>query len=77
MAIKDEFAENYRLIGLRIAYFRRVKKLTQEELAEKVGVDTAFIGRIEAPNMVTTMSLDTIFRIAKALDVPPYQFLKF
>lgn len=73
----DEFAEYYINIGLRISYFRKRAGLTQEELAEKLGVNTSFIGQIEAPNIMKAISLDTLFRIAKALNVPAYKFLYF
>lgn len=73
----DEFYENYIKIGLKISYYRKLSKLTQEKLAEKMGVATSFIGQIEAPNIYKPISLDTLFRIAKALDVPPHKFLDF
>ena len=73
----DEFTEYYVNIGLRVSYFRKRAGLTQERLAEKMGVDTSFIGQIEAPNIIKSISLDTLFRIAKALDVPAYKFLYF
>lgn len=71
----EEFAEYYINIGLKVSLFRKRAGLTQEELADKMGVGTSFIGQIEAPNIVKAISLDTLFRIAKALDVPPYKFL--
>lgn len=73
--VKDEFAEYYINIGLKVSYFRKKAGLTQEQLGEVMGVATSFIGQIEAPNVVKTISLDTLFRIAKALNVPPYKFL--
>ena len=72
-----EFERYYISIGLKVSYYRKLNGLTQEQLAEKMGVDTSFIGQIEAPNILKGISLDTLFRIAKALDVPPYRFLKF
>ena len=72
-----EFERYYISIGLKVSYYRKLSGLTQEQLAEKMGVDTSFIGQIEAPNILKGISLDTLFRIAKALDVPPYRFLKF
>ena len=72
-----EFERHYISIGLKVSYYRKLSGLTQEQLAEKMGVDTSFIGQIEAPNILKGISLDTLFRIAKALDVPPYRFLKF
>ena len=74
--MKEEFSENYINIGLKVSYFRKRSGLTQEQLAEKMGVGTSFIGQIEAPNILKTISLDTLFRIAKTLDVSPHKFLE-
>ena len=71
----DEFSEYYINIGLKVSYFRKKAGMTQEQLAEKMNVATSFIGQIEAPNIVKAISFDTLFRIAKALDVAPYKFL--
>ena len=35
--MKAIHAEKYRQIGLKVAYFRKLRGLTQEELAEQVG----------------------------------------
>ncbi len=75
--MRDEFEQNYIKIGLKVSYYRKLRKLTQEKLAEKMGVATSFIGQIEAPNIYKPISLDTLFRIAKALDVSAYKFLDF
>ncbi len=47
--MQKDYAENYKKLGLKIAYFRKLKGLTQEQLAEILDVDTSFIGQIEAP----------------------------
>lgn len=75
--MRDEFEQNYIKIGLKVSYYRKLRKLTQEKLAEKMGVATSFIGQIEAPNIYKPISLDTLFRISKALDVSAYKFLDF
>lgn len=75
--MQDEFKEYYKMIGLKVAYYRKLKGLTQERLAEAMGVDTSFIGQIEAVNIYKAISLDTLFRISKALDTPAYKFLQF
>ena len=51
--------------------------LTQEELAERIDRSPAFVGHVEAPNIKKAVSLDTLFAIAQALDVPAYRFLIF
>lgn len=75
--MKQIHAEKYRQIGLKIAYYRKLRGLTQEELAEQVGLTPAFVGHLEAPNIIKALSLDTLFDIAAVLDVPPNKFLSF
>lgn len=75
--MKSIYAEQYRQIGLKIAYYRKLRGLTQEELAEQVGLTPAYIGHLEAPNIAKALSLDTLFDIAAALDVAPQKFLIF
>lgn len=63
--IKKTTKQDYRL-GRRIQKIRQEKGLTQEELAEKVGVSTTWIGYIETgykrPN------LKMIYKIARTLN---------
>lgn len=75
--MKKIYAEKYRQIGLKIAYYRKLRGLTQEELAELVGLTPAFIGHLEAPNITKALSLDTLFDIATVLEISPYKFLTF
>lgn len=75
--MKSIYAEQYRQIGLKIAYYRKLRGLTQEELAEQVGLTPAFIGHLEAPNISKALSLDTLFDIATVLDIAPEKFLTF
>ena len=75
--MEHEFEQEFRMLGLKIAYYRKAKNLTQEQLAEKLELSPAFIGHVEAPNINKAVSLDTLFDIAVALDVPPYKFLTF
>lgn len=75
--MKDIYADKYLQLGLKIAYYRKLRGLTQEMLAEQIGVSAAFIGHVEAPNINKAISLDTLFDIAVALDVPPHRFLIF
>jgi len=69
--------ERYRDLGCAIAYYRKRKNLTQEQLAEKIGVSRQHMGAIEAPNMVRAVSLDVLFNIATVLGMEPYILLKF
>ena len=75
--MKSIHTEKYRQIGLKIAYYRKLRGLTQEELAEQVGLTPAYIGHLEAPNISKALSLDTLFDIADALHVDAQKFLMF
>lgn len=55
------------LIGQNICKYREEAKLTQRDLAEKVGVGTAFISRIERGEK--SMKLYTLYTIADVLGV--------
>ncbi len=76
MHMKAEYRERYIKIGLKVSYYRKLKSLTQEQLAEKMNCDISFVGQIEAPNIYKAVSLDTLFRIADALEIDAYKLLK-
>lgn len=67
-----QLRENYRLLGLKIAYYRKRKGYTQEQFAELIDKSLSFVGQIEANNGVAVkgISLDTLFTISETLDVP-------
>ena len=70
--------ENYYLqLGLKIAYYRKLRGFTQEQLAERIDRTPAFVGHVEAPNITKAISMDTLFDIARVLEIPAYKFLLF
>lgn len=52
-------------LGAKIQRVRKARKMTQEDLASKIGVQTATISNIEGGK--TDTSIYTIFKIAQAL----------
>lgn len=60
--MKNSHKEKYRLLGLNIAYYRKLNGYTQEALAEKLDVDRTTISKIELAT--SGVSLDVIFDIA-------------
>lgn len=58
--------------GRRLRAIRRQREMTQERLAEIVGVSTEFISLIERG--VHAPSFDNIERLAEALQVDPADF---
>ena len=75
--MKSEYGDKYLQIGLKVAYYRKLRGLTQEQLAERLDLSSAFIGHVEAPNIQKAISLDTLFDIAEELDIPAHKFLLF
>lgn len=75
--MKFEHRDKYIKLGLKISYYRKLKGYTQEQLAEGVGLSTAFIGMIEAPNISKAISMDALFDISDFLEIPPKRFLDF
>ncbi len=75
--MKEQFAGKYTQLGLKISYYRKLHGLTQEQLAERLNLSAAFIGHVEAPNIKNAISLDTLFEVARVLEVPAYKFLMF
>ena len=47
--MRQEFEQEYLQLGLKIAYYRKLRGLTQEELAERIDRSAAFVGHVESP----------------------------
>ena len=73
--MKLEHQEEYRKLGLNIAYYRKEKGLSQIQLADQINVSRTHMSRIE--NNDCAVSLDVIFSIAKALEVPVNKLFEF
>lgn len=58
----------YYWVGKNIKKQRKLKGLTQEQLAEKMSYSTQFISNIESKNH-QTFSLGTLWRLALVLDI--------
>lgn len=62
-------------IGARLKALRKGAGLTQEQLAEIVDLDARHLSRLEVGRHFPT--LETLERIAGALDVPLVEFFRF
>lgn len=69
--------EQYRQIGLNIAHYRKLKHLTQEQLAEKAHISRGHLSRIEAANVTTYFSIAVLLDIAEALETEASRLLNF
>ena len=72
-----DHSDKYIEIGYNIAYYRKHAKLTQEQLAEKIGISRSHISALEAPNVMRKVSLELLFNIAAVLDVEVYKLFIF
>lgn len=67
----------YIQIGLKIAYYRKLNGMTQEQLAELIGISPGYLSQVETPTFVQPVSLKTLFAIADLFHVQPAKFLEF
>jgi len=71
---RKKFVEKYREIGRKIAFYRNLRGLSQEALAEKIEVSVSHISKIEAPQANTSFSLDMLLLIAEGLEIDVVAF---
>lgn len=70
------FAMKFKTIGTNILLYRKERGYTQEVLAEKAGISTSYLGQIERGNKGKSFAMETLFAIAKALEVEPEELIK-
>ena len=68
--MQTKFEQKYIKFGLKVQYFRKLQGLTQETFADKIGKSWSYVAKIESPTRAFGVSMETLFTIAEALDVP-------
>lgn len=63
-------------LGIAIAALRKMRGMSQEQLAEKAGVSRSHISSIEAPGIARPFSLEVFFNIADALSIDPKDLIE-
>ena len=63
------FATQYKMIGARIVYYRKIRGMTQEYLAEIVGISPQYLSKIENGNYSKSVSFSVLLRIAEKLNI--------
>lgn len=66
-----------RLLGMIIAYYRKINGMTQQELADAISISRTHMSNIEAPNVKTSISIGTLLDISDTLNVPVEKFFRF
>ena len=77
--MREDYRERFRILGLRIAYYRKMRGMTQEQLGYIVDRDPRtimyhendFVSQIEANNAaeVKGVSLETLFLMSEKLGI--------
>lgn len=74
--MNTEFSERYVTLGLKIAYYRKKAGYTQETFAELINKSVNFVGQVEGPGIIKGVSLETLFKMAQVLKIPPSKLLE-
>ncbi len=68
--MKTRYKERYIRFGLKVQYYRKLRGLTQETFADKLGKSWSYVAKIESPSRAFGVSMETLFTIAEVLDIP-------
>ena len=67
----------FRQIGAKIAYYRTLRCMKQDELADKLHIDKSVLSRIERGKYHNNISVSMLLAIADGLQIDPALFLTF
>ena len=73
--MKSEYKELYEKFGLNVVYYRKRKRLTQLQLAEKLDIARSHISAIELGNV--GVSFDVVFKMCEVLEITPKELFDF
>lgn len=74
--MQTEFPEKYRILGLKIAYYRKKAGYAQEVFAEKINKSVNFLAQVEGTGTTRGVSLETLFKMASVLQIPASKLLE-
>ena len=60
---------------LKIKQYRRIRRLTQKQLAERVGIGRSYLSELE--NNKWDIKLNLLIKISKVLKVAPSKLIKY
>lgn len=72
--MQKNYLESYKKLGLNIAFYRKLRGLSQEKLAERVDISRTHMSRIETADCA--VSLDVVFALADALGVDTWKLFE-
>ena len=68
--METQYREQYIRFGLKVQCYRKLRGLTQEAFADKIGKSWSFVAKVESPTRAFGVSMETLFKIAEVLEVP-------
>ena len=74
--MSEKHSDKYKIIGQTIKHYRKLKQLTQEQLADQTCISVSYLTKIEAPNCDQPFSLEVLFDISEVLDISIHQLLE-
>lgn len=69
--MQTKYEQEYIRFGLKVQYYRKLRGMTQEAFAEKVGISWSYLAKIESPAKVYGVSMETLFSMAEVLEISP------
>ena len=74
-AISFKNRDRFIQMGIAISSLRKLRGMSQEQLAEKANISRSHLSAIEAPGMVRAFSMDVFYNIADALEIDPAELI--
>lgn len=68
--MQTKYPKKYIQFGLKVQYYRKLRGMTQEAFADKLGISWSYLAKIESPTRPFGVSMETLFTIAEVLDIP-------
>ena len=72
--MQNKYYKDYKNLGVNIAYYRKLRGISQEKLSEMVNISRTHMSRIETADCA--VSLDVVFALAEALQVEQYKLFQ-
>ncbi len=70
MKMQTKYEQQYIKFGLKVQYYRKLRGMTQEAFADKLGLSWSYVAKIESPAKAFGVSMETLFKISEVLDIP-------
>ena len=73
--MEDRYKHYFKRIGNNIKKYRKEQRLTQQQLADKVGMSRGYLSQIEASTNKAMLSVYMLIAIAEELKIEPKELL--